>query len=365
MSKRFEEETRHNLGSRDVMEDKGNYAPEEKFPMKSILSGSCLVVLTYCALFAQSNPPAFEVASIKPAAPQPMGRVMVRMGGDAGRVDYANVSLKDVLARAYNVKRYQITGPSWLDSERFDITAKVPDGVPKEQIPTMLQALLAERFRMTVRKESKDEPIYGLLVGKGGPKLKKSDDKDIDPPFGPDGPGRGGNVAVGGPGPGGKSLDGPGPGGKAGSDGPGRGPGDGKGPMLKGAIMMSMGGPGGAAHMQFNKATMGQFADRLSDMLDRPVVDQTGIEGNYDIALDVSMEEMVGMKKMAAGAPMGPMMAGGPGGPGGGDHGPAPDAAPPASIFSSIQSLGLKLEPKKGPVDRIVVERAEKVPTEN
>jgi len=332
LSKRFEEETRHNLGSRDVMEDKGNYAPEEKFPMKSILSGSCLVVLTYCALFAQSNPPAFEVASIKPAAPQPMGRVMVRMGGDAGRVDYANVSLKDVLARAYNVKRYQITGPSWLDSERFDITAKVPDGVPKEQIPTMLQALLAERFRMTVRKESKDEPIYGLLVGKGGPKLKKSDDKDIDPPFGPDGPGRGG-------------VD--------------------KGNMPKGAIMMSMGGPGGAAHMQFNKATMGQFADRLSDMLDRPVVDQTGIEGNYDIALDVSMEEMVGMKKMAAGAPMGPMMVGGPGGPGGSEHGPAPDAAPAASIFSSIQSLGLKLEPKKGPVDRIVVEKAEKVPTEN
>jgi uncharacterized protein (TIGR03435 family) len=362
LSKRFEEETRHNLGSCGVMEDKGNYAPEEKFPMKSTLAGSCLVVLTYCAAYSQSNPPAFEVASIKPAAPQPMGRMMVRMGGDAGRVDYTNVSLKDVLARAYNVKRYQITGPSWLDGERYDITAKVPDGVPKEQIPAMLQALLAERFKMTVRKESKDEPIYGLVVGKGGPKLKKSDDNANWPMFPPDGPVPGGKVTSDGPGPGGNvAVGGPGPGGK---DGPGRGPMD-KGSMPKGAVMMSMGGPGGAAHMQFNKATMAQFADRLSEMLDRPVVDQTGIEGNYDIALDVSMEEMAGMKRMAAGAPMGPMMAGGPGGPGGGEHGPAPDAAAPASIFSSIQALGLKLDPKKGPVDRILVEKAEKVPTEN
>src|SRR5215831_18028755 len=117
--------------------------------MKRIPVGASLLVLTGCLSFAQSNPPAFEVASIKPAAPQQMGRMMVRMGGDAGRVDYANVSLKDVLARAYNLKRYQVSGPSWLDSERYDITAKVPDGVPKEQIPLMLQALLTDRFKMT------------------------------------------------------------------------------------------------------------------------------------------------------------------------------------------------------------------------
>jgi uncharacterized protein (TIGR03435 family) len=322
------------------MEDKGSYAPEEKFPMKSTLAGSCLVVLTYCAAFAQSNPPSFEVASIKPAAPQEAGRVMVRMGGDAGRVDYANVSLKDVLARAYNVKRYQISGPSWMDGERYDITAKVPEGVPKEQIPLMLQALLAERFKMTIRKESKEEPIYGLVVGKGGPKLQKSEDNGNEPMLPPDGPGRGGKVAF---------------------DGPGRGGNMDKANMPKGAMMMSMGGPGGNARMQINKATIAQFADMLSNMLDRPVVDQTGIEGNYDIALDVSMEEMVGMKRMAVGGPM----MGGPGAPGGGDHGPAPDAAPAASIFSAVQTLGLKLEPKKGPVDRIVVEKADKVPTEN
>ena len=97
--------------------------------MKRILAGASLIVLTSCAVFAQTNSPAFEVATIKQAAPQQEGRMMVRMGGDAGRVDYANVSLKQVLARAYGVKQYQVSGPSWIDSERYDITAKVPDGV--------------------------------------------------------------------------------------------------------------------------------------------------------------------------------------------------------------------------------------------
>src|SRR5215475_13056271 len=108
--------------------------------MNRVLTSVCrLIVLGGGAVLAQ-NPPAFEVASIKPAAPQQMGKMMVRMGSDAGRVNYSNVSLKDVLARAYNVKRYQLSAPSWMDSERYDITAKVPDGVPKEQIPAMLQS---------------------------------------------------------------------------------------------------------------------------------------------------------------------------------------------------------------------------------
>src|SRR4051812_45509407 len=103
--------------------------------MKRNLAGASLIVLTSCVVFAQTNPPAFEVASIKQAAPQQMGRMMVRMGGDPGRVDYANVSLKDVLARAYGVNQYQVSGPAWLDSERYDITAKVPDGVNTDQVP--------------------------------------------------------------------------------------------------------------------------------------------------------------------------------------------------------------------------------------
>lgn len=305
--------------------------------MKRILRGASLTLAVACAAYSQGNPPAFEVASIKPAAPQTMGRMMVRMGGDAGRVDYANVSLKDVLARAYDVKRYQITGPSWLDSERYDITAKVPDGVPKEQIPAMLQALLSERFKMTIHRETKEQPVYALIVGKGGPKLTKSDPNDAPGPGGPGGPSAGAMVK--------------------GGFGPG-GPGGPGGAPPKGAMMMEIGGPGGNARMRANAVTMPKFCDMLSNMLDRPVVDMTEVEGNYDIALDVSMEELGGMKRMAAGGP-------GPGGGGGGDHGPAPDAAPSASIFSAVQSLGLKLDPRKAPIAYVMVDRAEKVPTEN
>jgi uncharacterized protein (TIGR03435 family) len=309
--------------------------------MKRILTGASLTLMAACTAFAQGNPPAFEVASIKPAAPQAAGRMMVRMGGDAGRVDYANVSLKDVLARAYDVKRFQITGPSWLDSERYDITAKVPDGVPKEQIPAMLQALLTERFKMTIHKETKEQPVYALIVGKGGPKLTKSEPSDAPAP-----------------GPGGPSAGlGPGPVGGIAKGGP-AGPPDPRGPLPKGAMMMQVGGPDGNARLRASGTTMGRFCDMLSNMLDRPVIDMTQLDGNYDIELDVSMEELAGMKKVPFGGP-------GPGGPGGGDHGPAPDAAPSASIFSAVQTLGLRLDPRKSPVAYVMVDKAEKVPTEN
>lgn len=291
--------------------------------MKRFLAGIGLCVLVSLAAFSQGNPPAFEVASIKQAAPQAPGRMMVRMGGDPGRVDYANVSLKDVLARAYNMKRFQVNGPSWLDSERYDITAKVPDGVKPEQIPAMLQVLLAERFKMATHKETKEQPVYALVIGKSGPKLTKSEEGNE---------GAAPKAAI--------SL-----------------PDGGRGPAPKGAMMMSMGGPGGNARMQANGVTLARFSEMLSNMLDRPVLDMTELKGNYDIALDVSMEDLAGMKRLAVGP-------GGPGGPGG-DHGPAPDAAPAASIFTAVQSLGLKLDPRKAPVEFLIVDRGEKVPTEN
>lgn len=295
--------------------------------MRQIINGVGLGFLAAVVTFAQATPPAFEVASIKAAAPQTQGRMMVRMGGDPGRVDYANVSLKDVLARAFEVKRFQVHGPAWLDSERYDITAKVPDGVKPDQIPAMLRTLLTERFKMEVHKESKDESVYALIVGKGGPKLTKSEDtKEEAPP---------------------KTY---------------ASPQEARAHPPKGAMMMTMSdGPGGNARMQANGITLDRLSDMLSNMLDRPVVNMTGIEGNYDIALDVSMESLAGMKGMA----IGPRMAGGPGGPGGPEHGPAPDAAPSASIFTAIQQLGLKLDPRKAPVDFVVIDRADKTPTEN
>ena len=148
--------------------------------------------------------------------------------------------------------------------ERYDITAKVPDGVKPDQIPAMLRVLLTERFKMEVHKESKEQPVYALVVGKGGPKLTKSEDA-------PEGAAPKTHRRARRPQ-------------NAGSEG---------------CDDDVMNGPGGNARMQANGINLDRLSDMLSNMLDRPVLNMTGVEGNYDIALDVSMEDLAGMKKMA------------------------------------------------------------------
>jgi len=234
--------------------------------------------------------------------------------GDEGRIDYSNVSLKDVVARAYSMKPYQISGPSWLDSERYNITAKIPEGA-RDKTPEMLQNLLAERFHMTVHKENRTLPIYALMVGKDGPKLKKSEATADPPTTVPE-------VA------------------KIKQDRE-------KMAANKGVMMMDRSG-----HLQANSVRMTDLADMMSRMLDRPVVDMTGIEGRYDVTLEISLDDLIGMKKMAGGK-MGP------------GEGPEGDSHPQASMFSAVQQLGLKLDARKAPVDFLVVDKAEKVATEN
>jgi uncharacterized protein (TIGR03435 family) len=319
--------------------------------MKLVVGGIGVVVLASCGLFGQTAPvpPAFEVASVKPAAPQQPGRMITGMGGDAGRVTYTNATLKNVLMRAYDVKIYQITGPSWLDSERYDINAKVPDGVSKEQIPAMLQALLAERFQMKVHRETKEQSVYALVVGKNGPKLKKYDESAAVFGFG----GPDGAPPPPPPPPGGAST------GLAARSTGGGGPG---GPMPRGAMMVSINGSNGTVRIQTKGNTLSGLANMLSGFLDRPVVDMTGIQGDYDISLEAATSEFSGMRLLTPmGAGAGPM----PGASTDSPATPAPDSAPAASIFTSIQQLGLKLEPRKAPVEFIVVDKAEKVPTEN
>ncbi len=284
--------------------------------MTRTLTGVSLLFLATGAVFADSTP-AFEVASIKPSAPMTGGRMMIRMGGDPGRINYNNVSLKDVLARAYSVKRFQISGPGWLDSERFDITAKLPDGVSQDKVPAMLQALLTERFKIKLRKESKEQSVYAMVVGKNGIKLKKSEEPDPAPPAGP-------------------------------GAGPGLGP-------NRSMIMMS-----GNGRLEIKKSTIGNFCDALANFIDRPVVDKTEVEGRYDFTLELSMEDMAGMRRLAGAHGM-PAAGASPHG----ENAPAPEAAPSASIFTAVQQLGLKLEPRKALMDLVVIDSAEKVPTEN
>src|SRR5689334_1861616 len=272
-----------------------------------------LIVLTAFWAMAQSpaSRPEFEVASVKPSKPSADGRLMIRLGGDPGRINYTNMSLKMLITRAYGVKDYQVSGPDWMDSERFDVTATHPPNTPREQVQAMLQTLLEDRFKMTVHKEKKVLPAYALTVAKGGPKFQAV----------PAEPGEDGRPRMGG--------------------------------------MMRFSG----RHLEATKVPASQLADMLTNILARPVVDNTGIAGVFDFALDYTPDEntpggIMGMKMGLAGGPR-PEGAGGEQPHDGG----VPDAP---NIFMAVQDkLGLKLESQKLPVDIVVVDKVERVPTEN
>lgn len=292
--------------------------------MKTWILCTVLLLLWCGVAFGQqaSASPSFEVASIKPSAPQPMGMMRVMMNTDAGMIRYTNVSLKDVIRAAYRVKDFQIDGPDWLGGTRFDIVAKFPSGATRDQVPEMLQSLLADRFKLTLHRNTKEHGIYALLVGKNGPKLKPADvQKPGDPPP-PAGPGPNAGAA----------------------------PGAGSGP---GGAMMMM-DPSGM-HLKMNAATLAGLTDALSRFTERPVVDMTDIKGQYEFDLVFVPETMRGM-------PRGGSMP-----PPGAEH-PAGAEAPQeqgASVFEAVQSYGLKLEPRKAPLEILTIDHIEKTPTEN
>jgi uncharacterized protein (TIGR03435 family) len=302
-----------------------------------VLLGSLLLAGTVVSAQTPAAPLAFEVATIRPAAPinpaaATSGQLRVGMSVDGARVDIRFFSLADLVRTAYKIKPHQLVGlENTMASDRFDIQAKMPDGATKEQVPEMLQGLLADRFKVKVHRDSKEQSVYALVVGKGGPKLKES---PPDAPVAADAPKTPSNqVSV---------------------------TQDSKGAIVRtgqgGAMRMSM-GPNGTMHMETEKMTMEAFADMLSGFMERPVVDQTELKGNYQVALDLSMEDLRAAARKVGVAMPGAAPAAGAA---------APEAAEPTStVFSAVQQLGLKLEAKKAPVSTIVVDHFEKTPTEN
>jgi uncharacterized protein (TIGR03435 family) len=304
----------------------------------------------------------FEVASVKPAAPIALtpqaltsGKLRIGMTVVGTRVDIGYISLADLIRLAYDVKPYQISGPDWMAGARFDIAAKLPDGATKDQVNECLRALLADRFKLTLHHESKDRPIYALIVGKGGSKLKPSEPevaetdaaaadaakKDAPAPM----------LAVGG-----QSVT------------PTR---DGMGAVLSGGptgpIKVTM-GPAGE-HFEAQRMTLAAFADMLTPMVDRTVVDMTDLKGTYQLTFDVPLADLMAMASKVA-AMSGISMPTLPPGIGGGSTGgasSAPSSADPtgASIFQSVQEMGLKLDGRQAPTDVIVIDHVEKAPTED
>ena len=327
------------------------------------------------AAFAQTAPKlTFEVASVKPAAPLDMAKMQAAMAAgeapkigmrvDAARVEFTYLDLKTLVSIAYKLKPYQVTGPDWMASERYDIIAKIPDGATKDDIPQMLQALLKERLKLDAHLESKEHPVLGLVIGKGGPKLKESEG-GAPTPIDESAPMKEGEM----------KMDTP--------DGPVRmkvDPKTGGGTVnmgAKGSMAFHMSGaPTGGAptaadlsamtlHMDGKQMTMsgfvemlGQFSSQLAGGSGRQIVDMTGLKGHYDVSLDISFADLIAMARA-----QGYDVPGMPGG--GGSAQAASDPSGTAGLFGSVQALGLKLEPRKAVVDQIVVDHAEKVPTAN
>jgi uncharacterized protein (TIGR03435 family) len=184
------------------------------------------------------------------------------------------VTLRDLFCLAYNVKSYQVTAPDWIASQRFDIIAKLPEGASKEDVPKMLQALLEDRFKLALHRESKDHPVLALVVGPGGPKMKKS--PEAPKPIDADAPLK----------PGEKKIDG--------ADGQVRTT-DGK----DGGFTMNMGAKGAVSYsvdpatrsmkIEASRMTMGEYATLLTTFSQatgggQEVKDMTGLTGYYQVA---------------------------------------------------------------------------------
>ena len=328
----------------------------------------CFFVL-FAATLAFAQTPAqlpdkpsltFDVASIKVAGPlNPAaireGKMHLGMKVDGAICDIGGFSLRDLIRTAYAVKDYQIAGADALgnplDAQRFDIQATLPAGATEKDVPQMLQGLLAERFKLAIHRETRDLPVYALIVGKDGPKLKEA---EPEPPASPtsssQGPAAGktdervfgvgsSQVRV------------------SGNMRDGKGITVNAGPMGRMHVTME----DGKLHLEAERMTMAALADVATNFAGRPVVDMTGLKGEYHVTLDLSMEDLQNVVR-GAGFPMGRAAAGA-----GPALGPLDASAPSggSSIFASVQQMGLKLDARKAPIPFIVIDHYEKTPTEN
>jgi len=285
------------------------------------LATPALAALVMGAALAQPGPElAFEVASIRPVNSSSDGpaNLGIRIDGAQYR---ANFALREYLSNAYRVKPYQVTGPDWLGADRFEIAATLPAGAKPDQIPDMLRTLLLERFQIKMHRDKKDFPVYVLEVAKGGLKMQESPattETDAKPAV---------DVGV-----------------TASDQG----------------VAVSLGG--GASYSLSNnrlegrKLSMASFASNLERYLDRPVVDTTNLKGRYDFALNLTDEDYRSMMIRAAvtsGVVLPPQAL------------RALDNGQPVSLLRAVETLGLKLDARKAPLEVVVIDSARRTPTDN
>ncbi len=259
------------------------------------------ILLLTLPLLAQSSKPAFEVATVRAADPDLRDDIFVGMSADPSFVTYRNTTLRDAIRGAYKVRDFQIVGPDWLSTARFDIGGKRPAGATPDQIPEMLQSLMEDRFKLTFRREPKEMQVYAVVVGKDGPKLKKPEIQSANQLM------------------------------AMGTDG-----------KPRSAVMF--GGSMSAMTVSAPNASLLTLVGVLTRFTARPVVDETGIDGLYDFKIIFAPETDAGL-------------------PRGFQGNQASDLAP--TLSEAVKQYGLRIENRKESIDMFVVTHIEKTPTEN
>lgn len=260
---------------------------------------------------APAPPPAWDVSTVKPSSPDARGS-MFQITFDGIKI--TNVPLWTMVREAFGLENDRLFGgPGWSKTTNFDVEAKVaPEDAPKlkgltlEQRRQMMVALLEERFGLKYHRETRDLPMYELVVTKGGAKLQAS---------------------------------------KPDAEGADQGPGPAPSP---GRHMLMMRGRG---HIESTGSGLAGLVRLLSGQLGRTVVDKTGLKGDFDYKLDWTPDDATTAITKS-------------GNPVAGDNAALQDAGGPSLFTALEEQLGLKLEATKGPVDVVVIDHMEP-PTAN
>jgi uncharacterized protein (TIGR03435 family) len=244
-----------------------------------------ILLFLVCAAFGQAASPAFDVASIKLNTAEvqrergALPRRATAVHVEPGAVTIRQLSLMDCIRWAFQLSRKQVVGPDWLNTANVDVAAKAAGPVPEAELRRMLQTLLVDRFKIASHRETKELAVYTLAEAKGGIKCKPEE--------------------------------------------------------ADGEIQLT---PGRGGVLSLQRVTVSQIADLFTDVLDQPLIDQTGLKGRYTCTLDPRASQPE----------------------------PGQEDDKGAMIIAGLQQqFGLKVEQKKAPMEVLIIDHIEKMPAEN
>ncbi len=281
---------------------------------------SCALILIALAAPIAAQEPAFEVASIRPTPDVPPAAGAAGVHITKQQVRFAYLSLRDYISIAYTLPVHLISGPDWINTTRFDIAAKLPEGLAEAQFPQLLQTLLRDRFKLQAHREKRESPVYVLEVAPGGHKLVAvTEDENLkDAPF---------TVTSSG-GPEGVSAD-----------------------LGQGASFSFT-----PEKFEVKKVGMEALVNTLGRFMDRPILDLTKLDGRYNITFPVTREEFMPMlvrSAVNAGVTLPPQAL------------QLLESPAIGSVIDGLKAVGLLLEARKAPLDMLVIDSMERMPTEN